>query len=53
MIGMLGLCETTVVTEYFSTKLLQYIFRHGRELPIHQIVSMSLDAVLGLQVRLG
>jgi len=50
IVGMLGSCKTTVVTEYFPTNLLKYVYRHGTHLPFGQIVSMSLDAVKGLQV---
>lgn len=53
IVGMLGLCETTVVTEYFPTKLLHFVFRHGKQVPYGQLVSMSLDALKGLQVRLN
>lgn len=50
VIGMLGVCETTVVTEYFSTKLLHYVWRHGKDLENRELVSMSIDAAKGLQV---
>ena len=50
VIGMLGVCETTVVTEYFSTKLLHYVWRHGKDLAIEELVDMSIDAAKGLQV---
>lgn len=51
IIGMLGVCETTVVTEYFSTKLLHYVWRHGKDLAIEELVDMSIDAAKGLQVH--
>ncbi|CAM9931054.1 unnamed protein product, partial [Hapterophycus canaliculatus] len=46
---MLGLCDTTVVTEYYSTSFQGLIFRDKRPLPIRQVVSMALDAARGLQ----
>eukprot|EP00903_Cladosiphon_okamuranus_P015281 g14121.t1 len=49
IIGMLGVCETTVVTEYYSTKLLHYVWRNGKDLEIRELVSMSIDAAKGLQ----
>lgn len=51
VIGMLGVCETTVVTEYFNTKLLHYVWRHGKDMEIRELVAMSIDAAKGLQVR--
>eukprot|EP00752_Nemacystus_decipiens_P013824 g12273.t1 len=49
VIGMLGVCQTTVVTEYYSTKLLHYVWRHGKNLAIEELVDMSIDAAQGLQ----
>lgn len=51
IIGMLGMCETTVVTEYYSVKLLHHIWRHGHDLPMREVVEMSMDAAKGLQVH--
>lgn len=50
IVGMLGVCGTAVVTEYYSTNFLGVLFRNKRSLPIRQIVSMALDAARGLQV---
>lgn len=47
---MLGLCDTMVVTEYFTTSFLRAIFRGRMELPDLAVVSMALDAARGLQV---
>lgn len=53
IVGMLGICGTTVVTEYYSTNFHESLFRDKRPLPIRQIVSMALDAARGLQVGAG
>lgn len=50
IVGMLGVCDTTVVTEYYSTSFQELLFRNKRPLPTRQIVSMALDAAKGLQV---
>lgn len=50
VVGMLGVCDTAVVTEYYSTNFLGILFRNKRPLPIGQIISMALDAARGLQV---
>lgn len=47
---MLGVCGTTVVTEYFPTNVAYYAFRNSERLSIRAVVSMSLDAARGLQV---
>ncbi|CAN0318902.1 unnamed protein product [Ectocarpus sp. 6 AP-2014] len=49
IVGMLGLCDTMVVTEYYTTSFLRAIFRGRMELPDLAVVSMALDAARGLQ----
>ncbi|CBJ32471.1 similar to TAK1 (TGF-beta-activated kinase) [Ectocarpus siliculosus] len=49
IVGMLGVCGTTVVTEYFPTNVVYYAFQSRERLSIHAVVSMSLDAARGLQ----
>ncbi|CAN0149692.1 unnamed protein product, partial [Ectocarpus sp. 12 AP-2014] len=49
IVGMLGLCDTMVVTEYYTTSFLRAIFRGKMELPDLAVVSMALDAARGLQ----
>ncbi|CAM9401003.1 unnamed protein product [Ectocarpus fasciculatus] len=49
IVGMLGVCGTTVVTEYFPTSIVYYAFGQKEPLPIRVVVSMSLDAARGLQ----
>lgn len=50
VVAMLGVCGTTVVTEYYPTSVVYHAFGHREPLPIHVVVSMSLDAARGLQV---
>ncbi|CAM9248915.1 unnamed protein product, partial [Ectocarpus sp. 6 AP-2014] len=49
IVGMLGFCQTTVVTEYHSDNFLSTIFGlpHGRSLG--RVVSLALDVARGLQ----
>lgn len=49
IVGMLGFCHTTIVTEYHDS-FLQVMFREGRQLPIANVLSMALDAARGVQV---
>ncbi len=61
IVGMLGLCGTTVVTEYVPISFKTAAFRHGKELPrgkelsrgkvlpLERVVSLALDAAKGLQ----
>ncbi|CAN0220068.1 unnamed protein product [Scytosiphon promiscuus] len=53
IVGMLGVCDTTVVTEYYSASFQGVLFRNKQPLPIRRVVSMALDAARGLQVRPG
>ncbi|CAM9914082.1 unnamed protein product [Scytosiphon promiscuus] len=49
VVDMLGFCNTTVVTEAYDMDV-QRVAQHAKEpLPIEQVVSMSLDAAVGLQ----
>lgn len=49
IVDMLGFCGATVVTEKYS-KTVEYIVRHAKEpLPIDQVISISLDAAIGLE----
>ncbi|CAB1098986.1 unnamed protein product [Ectocarpus sp. CCAP 1310/34] len=50
IVGMLGVCGTTVAREYFPTNVVIYAFQSRERLSIRAIVSMSLDAARGLQV---
>eukprot|EP00752_Nemacystus_decipiens_P018202 g16331.t1 len=49
VIGMVGVCKSTVVTEYYSGSLLHYVWRHGQKLAVEKLVDMSIDAAKGLQ----
>ncbi|CAM9461262.1 unnamed protein product, partial [Hapterophycus canaliculatus] len=49
IVGMLGTCLTTLVTEYYASTFLGVIFRERQPMPIRQVVSMALDAARGLQ----
>lgn len=53
IVNMLGLCGTTVVTEYFEDNFLQKIHRHGKTLTIHGVVSLALDVARGMQASAG
>lgn len=46
---MLGICGTTVVTEFYGDSFLAQIHRNGKELPIRRVVSLALDVIRGLQ----
>lgn len=49
MVGMLGVCNSTLVTEYYSIHFDQVILRQQMKFPIDKMVSMALDAARGLQ----
>lgn len=49
MVGMLGVCNSTLVTEYYSIHFDQVILRQQRKFPIETMVAMALDAARGLQ----
>ncbi|CAN0242297.1 unnamed protein product [Ectocarpus sp. 12 AP-2014] len=49
IVGMLGVCGTTVVTEYFPTNVGYYAFQNREGLSIRAVLSMALDATRGLQ----
>ncbi|CAB1101137.1 unnamed protein product [Ectocarpus sp. CCAP 1310/34] len=53
IVGMLGFCQTTVVTEYHSDNFLSTIFGppHGRSLS--RVVSLALDVARGLQASIA
>lgn len=49
---MLGMCNTTVVTEYFADSFAGIVFRDDKDpLSIRQMVSLALGAARGMQVR--
>ena len=48
---MLGLCDTTVVTDFISETFLDIILRDRKDLPIRRLFSLSIGAAKGLQVR--
>lgn len=48
---MLGLCGTTIVTEYYNNNFLETIFRSEKELSLGRLLSLALDSAKGLQVR--
>lgn len=50
---MLGLCGTTVVTEYFDDNFVARIHRNGRAMSFRQVVSMALDVARGMQASVG
>lgn len=50
IVGLRGICESTSVQDFFSTRLDDLILKPRVEpLPISQVLSMSLDAARGLQ----
>ncbi|CAM9445423.1 unnamed protein product [Scytosiphon promiscuus] len=49
VVAMLGLCGTTIVTEYFDNNFLQAIFRAEKEMPLDRLLSLALDSAKGLQ----
>ncbi|CAM9799268.1 unnamed protein product [Ectocarpus fasciculatus] len=50
IVDMLGLCESSSVSEYFPGRLDDLVLKDGAEpLPIALVVSMALDAARGLQ----
>lgn len=46
---MLGLCGTTVVTEYVPGSFKKAAFRDGKALPLNRVVSLALDIAKGVQ----
>ncbi|CAM9848362.1 unnamed protein product [Scytosiphon promiscuus] len=49
IVGLLGVCDTTVVTEYYPNNIGKIAFRHGAALPIREVLTAALDAARGLQ----
>eukprot|EP00752_Nemacystus_decipiens_P004662 g4251.t1 len=49
IVNILGLCGTTVVTEYFEDNFLRKIHRHRHTLEIRTMVSLALDVARGMQ----
>ncbi|CAM9722239.1 unnamed protein product [Ectocarpus fasciculatus] len=49
IVGMLGLCQTTVVTEYHSDNFLSTIYGRPHKRSLHRVVSLALDVAKGLQ----
>lgn len=49
IVGMLGICNTTLVTEFYSTSLAQAMWNNRDTYTIDKVVSMALDAAKGLQ----
>lgn len=50
IVGLLGLCGSTSVSEYFSVRLDDLLLGPGAEhIPISKILSMAVDAARGLQ----
>lgn len=49
IVQMLGMCNTTVVTEAFPMDIQFAMKKRARDLPIIDAVAMSLDAARGLQ----
>lgn len=48
-VQMLGMCNTTVVTEAFAMDIQSAMKKRTRTLPVRSAVSMSLDSARGLQ----
>ncbi|CAB1104278.1 unnamed protein product [Ectocarpus sp. CCAP 1310/34] len=53
VVGMVGFCNTTVVTEYHPYNFLHAIFRKTEELSLRRVVSLALDVAQGMQARYG
>ncbi|CAN0078548.1 unnamed protein product [Ectocarpus fasciculatus] len=51
IVGMLGVCGTTVVTKFYKDDFKGVIRRRGAPMPIPQVVSLALGAAKGLQAR--
>lgn len=49
IVGMLGICNTTLVTEYHPTSLIQVMWNNRDTFTIEKVVPMALDAAKGLQ----
>lgn len=50
IVGLLGNCHSTSVSEFFSTGLEDLVLKAGSEpIPMERVLSMSLDAARGLQ----
>eukprot|EP00903_Cladosiphon_okamuranus_P006811 g6639.t1 len=49
IVNMLGLCGTTVVTEYFKDNFVAIIHRRGQEMPMRRVASLALDVARGMQ----
>ncbi|CBJ30240.1 serine/threonine protein kinase [Ectocarpus siliculosus] len=49
VVGMLGFCNTTVVTEYHPDNFLHTIFRKKEKLSLRRVVSLALDVAQGMQ----
>ena len=49
IVGMLGICNTTLVTEFYSTSLVQVMWNNRETFTIDKVVPMALDAAKGLQ----
>ncbi|CAN0150732.1 unnamed protein product [Ectocarpus sp. 4 AP-2014] len=45
VVGMLGFCNTTVVTEYHPDNFLHTIFRKKEKISLGRVVSLALDAL--------
>ncbi|CAN0104628.1 unnamed protein product, partial [Ectocarpus sp. 8 AP-2014] len=48
VVGMLGFCNTTVVTEYHPDNFLHTIFRKKEKLPLRRVVSLALDPTVNV-----
>lgn len=51
IVGMVGICGTTIVTKYYDA-FTKTAHQRYRQPPIAEVLSMALDAARGLQVRL-
>ena len=49
IVGMLGICNSTLVTEYYPIHFDQVILRQQKKFSIDEMVAMALDAARGLQ----
>ncbi|CAM9289922.1 unnamed protein product, partial [Hapterophycus canaliculatus] len=50
IVGLLGLCESSSVTEFFPTRLEDLVLSpEAKPLPMKSVVAMALDAARGLQ----
>lgn len=49
IVGLLGVCDTTLVTEYYELNFQRVVLRREEPLPIRKVVSMAADIARGMR----